>query len=189
MPLSKTRGACAVGATVAASFLAALPAVRAQGTLTPPNTLLPTAGTKEISVAGNYSFNGDKPYAVQGSYGVFTSPTVEFGGVAAISGASHATTASSAGAFANYYFAGGADNQLLKHDSREIKIAWQFNARPRNEDVGVEGNFGHQALWSLRREIKSHALPIALFALSKCSAAVSFVFSPAFCFKSLAGVA
>ncbi len=115
MPLSKMRGVCAVGATVAASFLVALPAVRAQGTLTPPNTLLPTAGTKEISVAGNYSFNGDKPYAVQGSYGVFTSPTVEFGGVAAISGASHATTASSAGAFANYYFAGGADNQLLPY--------------------------------------------------------------------------
>jgi hypothetical protein len=108
-------GACALGATIAASFLAAAPAVRAQGTLTPPDTLLPTAGTKEISVAGNYSFNGDKPYALQGSYGVFTAPAVEFGGVAAVAGATHTTTASSVGAFANYYFTGGAGTQLLPY--------------------------------------------------------------------------
>ena len=85
---------------------------QAQATLTPPTTLLPTAGTKEIGVAGNYSFNGDKPYALQGSYGVFTAPTVEFGAVGAISGATHATTASSLGAFADYYFVSGADNPL-----------------------------------------------------------------------------
>ncbi len=115
MPLSKMLGACALGATLAASFLGAAPAARAQGTLTPPDTLLPTAGTKEIGLAGNYSFNGDKPYAVQGSYGVFTAPTVEFGGVAEISGATHATTASSIGAFGNYYFAGGAGSQLLPY--------------------------------------------------------------------------
>lgn len=111
MPFSKTLGACALGATL----LSAVPAVRAQGTLTPPDTLLPTAGTKEIGIAGNYSFNGDKPYALQGSYGVFTSPTLEFGGVGAISGASHATTASSLGAFGNYYFTGGAETQLLPY--------------------------------------------------------------------------
>jgi len=115
VPLSKMLGACALGASLAASFLGAVPAVRAQATLTPPDTLLPTAGTKEIGVAGNYSFNGDKPYAVQGSYGVFTAPTVEFGGVAAISGATHSTTASSIGAFGNYYFASAADNPLLPY--------------------------------------------------------------------------
>lgn len=115
MPLSKMLGACALGAILSASFLAAVPAARAQGTLTPPDTLLPTAGTKEIGVAGNYSFNGDKPYALQGSYGVFTSPVLEFGGVGAVSGASHSTTASSLGAFADYYFAGGADTQLLPY--------------------------------------------------------------------------
>lgn len=113
MPLSKTLGTCALGAALSASFLATPPMARAQ--LTPPDTLLPTAGTKEVGVAANYSFNGDKPYAVQGSYGVFIAPTVEFGGVAAISGASHSTTASSVGAFADYYFASGADNPLLPY--------------------------------------------------------------------------
>ncbi len=115
MPFPKMLGVCALGAALSASFLSAAPTARAQGTLTPPDTLLPTAGTKEIGVAANYSFNGDKPYAVQGSYGVFVAPTVEFGGVAAVAGASHATTASSVGAFANYYFAGGDNNPLLPY--------------------------------------------------------------------------
>lgn len=115
MPLSKMLGACALGAILSASLLSAVPAAQAQATLTPSDTLLPTAATKEIGIAGNYSFNGDKPYAFQGSYGVFTSPTVEFGGVAAISGASHSTTASSVGAFADYYFTGAADNPLLPY--------------------------------------------------------------------------
>jgi hypothetical protein len=109
--LFRILGACALGA----ACLSAMPAAQAQGTLTPPGTLLPTAGTKEIGIAGNYSFNGDKPYALQGSYGVFTSPALEFGGVGEVAGASHATTASSLGAFANYYFAGGADNPLLPY--------------------------------------------------------------------------
>jgi len=109
--LSKTLGVCALGAT----FLSIMSAAQAQATLSSPDSLLPTAGTKEVSLAANYSFNGDKPYAVQGSYGVFTAPTVEFGGVAAISGASHSTTASSVGAFADYYFAGGASTQLLPY--------------------------------------------------------------------------
>ncbi len=112
---SKMLGAFALGATLFASVLAAAPAARAQGTLTPPDTLLPTAGTKEIGVAGNYSFNGDKPYVLRGSYGVFTSPTVEFGGVAEISGASHTSTASSVGAFGNYYFSSGSGSQLLPY--------------------------------------------------------------------------
>ena len=113
MPLSKMLGTCALGAALSAAFLSAAPAARAQAT--PPDTLLPTSGTKEIGVAANYSFNGDKPYAVQGSYGYFTSPTVEFGGVAEVSGARHSTTASSAGAFANYYFSGGATNPLVPY--------------------------------------------------------------------------
>ena len=115
MTLSKMLGACALGAILSASLLVAAPTAHAQGTLTPPATLLPTAGTKEIGVAGNYSFNGDKPYAVQGSYGIFTAPSVEFGVVGAVSGASHGRTSSSAGAFADYYFAGGADSQLLPY--------------------------------------------------------------------------
>ncbi len=116
MPFSKTPGVCALGAVLAAAFLSLAPAARAQATLTPPDTLLlPTSGTKEIGVAANYSFNGNKPYAVQGSYGYFTSPTVEFGGVAEVSGARHSTTASSVGGFANYYFSGGATNPLLPY--------------------------------------------------------------------------
>lgn len=115
MPSSKTQGFCACGAALAASFLSLASAAQAQGTSTPPGTLLPTSGTKEIGVAANYSFNGNKPYAVQGSYGVFVAPTVEFGGVAAVSGAAHSDTASSVGGFANYYFASGAENPLLPY--------------------------------------------------------------------------
>lgn len=134
MPLSKTLGTCALGAALSASFLSTPPMARAQ--LTPPDTLLPTAGTKEVGVAANYSFNGDKPYAVQGSYGVFIAPTVEFGGVAAISGASHSTTASSVGAFADYYFASGADNPLLPYLG---VFAGYSHVHDDSASVGVQG--------------------------------------------------
>jgi len=136
MSCSKILGACALTAALAACFAVAAPAAQAQATLTPPSTLLPTAGTREIGVAANYSFNGDKPYAVQGSYGVFTAPTVEFGGVAAVSGASHSRTASSVGGFANYYFVSGADNPLLPYLG---VFAGYSHVRDDSASVGAQG--------------------------------------------------
>ena len=68
MPLSKIPGACALG-----SNLVRFSAVRrcrrrsAQATLTPSDTLLPTAGTKEIGIAGNYSLQRrPSPISFQG---------------------------------------------------------------------------------------------------------------------------
>ncbi|MDQ2800457.1 MAG: outer membrane beta-barrel protein, partial [Armatimonadota bacterium] len=77
-----------------------------------------TTGTREISVAGNYVFNGDKPYTLNVGYGYFLSPSIEVGGQAGVAGASGGGTFTSLGAIANYYIpiGGGTDtttNALL----------------------------------------------------------------------------
>ena len=103
-------GVLALGASL-------LPTAQAQVTLPSRAILLPDSGTKEINVAGSFFFDGDKPYALAGSYGYFTSPNIELGGTAAIAGANHSKTLTTAGIFGDYYFRGGADstNALLPY--------------------------------------------------------------------------
>lgn len=115
MPLfSKILGTAALGVTL----LAGIPATQAQTPATDTG-ILPTTGTREVGVAGQYVFNGDKPYNVNLTYGSFLSPSLEVGAQAGLAGASGASTATSIGAFGNYYFplgTGGTDtatNTLL----------------------------------------------------------------------------
>lgn len=97
MKLSTILGASALGVTL----LPGLPAAHAQTTTS--EDLLPTTGTREVSLAGQYVFNGSKPYNLNVGYGYFVSPSIEVGGQAGVSGASGANTATSVGAIANYY--------------------------------------------------------------------------------------
>lgn len=103
-------GVLALGASL-------LPAAQAQITIPSRAILLPDTGTREINVAGSFFFDGEKPYALSGSYGYFTSPEVEFGGTAGIAGANHSKSLTTVGAFGNYYFRGGAgsENPLLPY--------------------------------------------------------------------------
>ena len=64
-------------------------------------------------MAGNYTFNTPKSYFLQGSYGVFTSPNVEFGGQLGVAGADHVSTTTNVGVFGDYYFSSGAGNPVL----------------------------------------------------------------------------
>ena len=86
-------------------------AVSAQITLPSRAILLPDSGTKEVNVAGSFFFDGEKPYALSGTYGVFTSPNIEIGGTASLTGANHSKTLTTAGLFGDYYFRGGADSE------------------------------------------------------------------------------
>lgn len=101
MKLSTILGASALGA----ALLAGIPAAQAQTTT--DAGLLPTTGTREISVGGQYVFNGDKPYSLNVGYGYFLSPSLEVGGQARVAGASGASTATSLGAIADYYIPTG----------------------------------------------------------------------------------
>lgn len=105
MNLLKLTLCTAVGTTL----LAAMPAAQAQISLPSRAVLLPTTGTKEINVSGSFFFDGDKPYALAGSYGQFTTPEIEIGGTASIAGANHSKSLTTAGVFGDYYFRGGAD--------------------------------------------------------------------------------
>lgn len=102
---AKTPGIAALGLTALSSVHAA----QAQ-TTTVGDVVLPTTGTKEIGLAGNYTFNTPKSYFLQGSYGVFTSPVLELGGQIGVAGADHISTTTNVGAFADYYFRGGTEN-------------------------------------------------------------------------------
>jgi hypothetical protein len=103
-------------ASVAASVLTVgvlvggpLPQARAQtGPFgVPPGTpLLPTRNTREIGFGASFLLNDDRPFAVSGTYGVFTSPRLQVGVTGGISGSKDSNTFSSLGAFGNYYFRG-----------------------------------------------------------------------------------
>lgn len=90
---------------------ALLPATQAQVTIPSRAVLLPTNGTKEVNVAGSFFFDGEKPYALAGTYGVFTSPNIEIGGTATIAGANHSKTLTTVGIIGDYYFRGNADSE------------------------------------------------------------------------------
>ena len=104
MKLTTILGACALGT----SLLSALPAAQAQVTIPTRPELLPTVNTKEINVAGSLFLDGSKPYALSGAYGYFVSPTLEVGGTGSLAGAKGSKTLTTLGAFADYYFTGGA---------------------------------------------------------------------------------
>jgi opacity protein-like surface antigen len=104
-------------ATLALAALAVAPAAQAQTTLPTRTTLLPTTGTREINVAGSLFLDGDKPYALSGTYGLFTSPSLEIGLTGDVAGANHSSTLTAVGGFADYYFRGGASaaNPLIPY--------------------------------------------------------------------------
>ncbi len=97
-------GVLALGAALA-------PVAQAQVTLPSRAVLLPDMGTREINVAGSFFFDGDKPYALGGTYGYFTSPNIEIGGTATIAGANHSKTLTTVGLIGNYYFRGNGDSE------------------------------------------------------------------------------
>lgn len=65
-----------------------------------------TKNTKEIGVSGFFQFNNDNPYSLALSYGTFTSPTLEVGGIGSVAGAKGTDTATTIGGFVDYYFRG-----------------------------------------------------------------------------------
>lgn len=69
----------------------------------PINPLLPTKGTREISVGGNFEFEPTDSYALNASYGPFLNPNVQVGGGLGFAkgGGTKSTTY---GVFANYHF-------------------------------------------------------------------------------------
>lgn len=89
----------------------------AQATLPTRAILLPTTNTREINIAGSLFLDGSKPYALSGTYGVFTSPSLELGVTGSVAGASHSKTLTTFGGFGDYYFRGNAttDNPLLPY--------------------------------------------------------------------------
>lgn len=105
------------------------PPAQAQDVLGTRTNLLPTKNTREINIAGSVFLNGDQPYALSGLYGIFTSPTLEVGGVGSIAGAKHTETSSAIGAFADYYFRG--ENAI-------------DDSRPLLPYVGVFAGYSHQ---------------------------------------------
>ena len=103
---AKMLGALALGM---ASFVSVHPA---QAQAAPAGSIvLPTTGDKEISLGGSYTFNTPKTYFLQGGYGVFASPNLEFGAQLSVGGADHVSTSTDVGAFADYYLRGGSDNE------------------------------------------------------------------------------
>ena len=122
---AKIVGIAALGVTAFASVQAAQAQAGAADAI-----VLPTAGTKEIGLAGSYQFNDNngygKAYNLQGRYGVFTSPVLEFGGELGISGANHVSATTAVDAFADYYFTGGGGSQILPY-------------------VGITGGYAHSS--------------------------------------------
>lgn len=87
-------------------LLVSTPAFAQDLNLPTRSTLLPTKNTRELNLSGSYVFNDDNPYALSGTYGLFTSPKLELGVTGAVSGARHSKTSTSVGAFADYYLRG-----------------------------------------------------------------------------------
>ena len=77
--------------------------------------VLPTAGTKEIGLAGSYHFNTPKYYSAQVLLGYFTSPSLELGGQLTVAGTDGTSAATNLSAFADYYLAYGSNSPLLPY--------------------------------------------------------------------------
>lgn len=100
--------------------------------------VLPTTGTKEIGLAGNYHFNTPKFYNLQGLYGVFVTPEIEFGGQLGVSGADGVSTTTIAGAFADYYFSGSGGSSVLPY----IGITGGYAHSSGNDGSSIGGQAG-----------------------------------------------
>ena len=92
----------------------AVPAVQAQASASDA-IVLPTNGTKEIGLAGNYHFNTPKFYSVQGLLGIFVSPVIELGGQLGVAGGDGTSAATTVSAFADYYLSNSAGSSLLPY--------------------------------------------------------------------------
>jgi hypothetical protein len=77
---------------------------QAQVSTTPPALLLPYQGTKEISLNGDISFNGNDTLQVGAGYGQFTDTHLEIGLQGNIFAAKHQKSDYSVGPFVNYHF-------------------------------------------------------------------------------------
>ncbi len=107
---TKSLSIAAFGA-VAFSFVQTAQAQKA----TAEEIVLPTAGTKEIGLAGSYHFNTPKYYSAQVLLGYFTSPSLELGGQLTVAGADGTSAATNLSAFADYYLAYGSNSPLLPY--------------------------------------------------------------------------
>jgi hypothetical protein len=81
---------------------------QAQSTLTTPSSLLPYKGTKEISLNGDLSFNGNDDFQIGAGYGQFTDTHLEIGLEGQFFAAKHEKSDYSIGPFVNYHFPSGS---------------------------------------------------------------------------------
>lgn len=70
------------------------------------NPLLPTTGTREISLRGNIDFEPDSFYSVDAGYGPFLNPNLQIAGTLGFTGGSGLNDVWTLGAEANYHFPG-----------------------------------------------------------------------------------
>ena len=75
---------------------------------TPVNPLLPTKGTREISLVGQIQIDPNSYYSLNVGYGPFLDTKLQVGGSLGFSGGDHLTTIYNAGVFANYHFPGSS---------------------------------------------------------------------------------
>lgn len=75
---------------------------------TPVNPLLPTKGTREISLSGQIQIDPNSFYSLNVGYGPFLNPKLQVGGSLGFSGGDHLTTVYNVGAFVNYHFPGAS---------------------------------------------------------------------------------
>ena len=74
---------------------------------TPVNPLLPTTGTREISLSGNVLFDPNF-VTIDVGYGPFINPNLQVGGTIGGSGGDNSSTNYRVTAFANYHFPGAS---------------------------------------------------------------------------------
>lgn len=91
----------AAAAAVVSAVVAGGSAAHAQ---TPVNPLLPTTGTREIGVNGNFVFEPTEFYNLELLYGPFLNPNLQVGGTFGFSDAEGSDSTFTVGAFANYHF-------------------------------------------------------------------------------------
>lgn len=112
----------------------------AQDVLGTRANLLPTTNTREINLSGSLFLDGDKPYALSGTYGLFTSPNIELGATGSVAGANHSRTLTTVGGFADYYFRGA---NAIEDSSPLLPYVGVFAGYSHKD--GSDGSLGAQA--------------------------------------------
>lgn len=144
MKLYKMLGAVALGATL----LGGAHSVKAQAATATGADVLPTTGTKELSLAGNYDLNGAKAYNLLVGLGFFISPAIEVGGQVGVSGysGSGSSTTTSVGATADYYFTGlGGNGTSTSALLPFVGIFLGYTNSSGNSGSGNTSSYGAQA--------------------------------------------